>query len=332
MKKIGWIWPGWLAHGKFHVLGGPSNVGKSTIVFGILAQITAGGKAPDGSQLPLGDVLIWSGEDDIDDTIMPRFVAAGGDRLRLWFPDRVSFSDGTRRHFDPAVDMASLLKDCRSLPSLKVIMIDPIVSASTGDSHKNAETRRGLQPIIDFAEESGAAVIGVTHFTKGTQGRDPIERITGSLAFGALPRIIWAVGKSEDDEAPCKMVRAKNNIGVSGGGFEYLRQQVPIEATGDTAQRILWGARLTGSAQDLLDSSEDKGGKNLKAVALLNTLLGPAGTAGVFVKEIKQAAEAHGLSWPTVERAKAKMGSVEAFKNVGSSQAPWSWRLVPKVD
>ena len=30
------------------------------------------------------------------------------------------------------------------------------------------------------------ALLGITHFSKGTSGRDPTERITGSLAFGAL--------------------------------------------------------------------------------------------------------------------------------------------------
>ena len=330
MEAVRWIWPGWLAHGKFHVLGGQKGTGKSTLTFSLLAQVTIAGKWPDGLPAPLGDVLIWSGEDDIQDTILPRLVGAGGDRSRVWFPDRVSLSDGTRRHFDPAVDMASLLEECRALPSLKVIVVDPIVSASTGDSHKNAETRRGLQPLVDFASETGAAVIGITHFTKGTQGRDPIERITGSLAFGALPRIVWGASKGEEEDAPRRLVRIASNIGQSGGGFEYLLQQAPVAGQSFTAQRIAWGKHIEGGAKELIDGSEEGAGKGLKAAALLDSLLREAGTAGVFVKDIKAAAEAHGVSWPTVERAKQKMGSVEAFKNLGSGQAPWSWRLVPK--
>ena len=66
-------------------------------------------------------------------------------------------------------------------------MLDPIVSVVKGDSHKNAETRLGLQPFCDLCAATGAAGLGVHHFTKNTAGGDPLDRISGSLAFGALP-------------------------------------------------------------------------------------------------------------------------------------------------
>ena len=71
-------------------------------------------------------------------------------------------------------------------------------------STKNAEVRRGLQPLVDFAGETGCAVLGGTHFTKGTTGRDPTERVTGSLAFGALARLAFGAnppGAIERDRA-----------------------------------------------------------------------------------------------------------------------------------
>jgi RecA-family ATPase len=103
MEKVSWVWPGWLARGKLHLLGGQKGTGKSTIAFDLLAQMTVGGKWPDGTTAPIGDVLIWSGEDDIKDTILPRFVVAGGDRSRVWFVDGI-VSDGVKRAFDPAAD------------------------------------------------------------------------------------------------------------------------------------------------------------------------------------------------------------------------------------
>ena len=60
----------------------------------------------------------------------------------------------------------------------------PIVSAVAGDSHKGAEVRRALQPVVTLAQRLGCAVLGITHFSKGTNGRDPVERVTGSIAFG----------------------------------------------------------------------------------------------------------------------------------------------------
>ena len=81
----------------------------------------------------------------------------------------------------------------------------------TGDSHKNAETRRGLQPFVDMLSQRNIAGFGITHFTKGTQGRDPIERVTGSLAYGALARIAYAAAKSEDEDGPRRFVRIGSN-------------------------------------------------------------------------------------------------------------------------
>jgi hypothetical protein len=317
MRKISWLWPGWLARGKLHILAGQKGTGKSTIGFDLFAQLTVNGKFPDGTAAPTGDVLIWSGEDDIEDTILPRFVVAGGD------PDRVCFIEGVivngvKRAFDPAMDLPGLLNAARELPDLVAMLIDPIVSATPGDSHKNSETRRGLQPLVDFATERDVVLLGITHFTKGTQGRDPIERITGSLAFGAIPRIVLGAAKGNSEDGPRKLVRIASNIGQSGGGFEYLLRQDPLPDHDFTAQRIVWGKRLDGTPLDLLENSQEKS-KKMQAIELLDTLLvnGP-----VPVTEIKDAAAANSISWPTVERARAEAKNIVSEK-VGRA---WYWR------
>jgi hypothetical protein len=97
-----------------------------------------------------------------------------------------------RRPFDPSRDSPALIEAARRLPPTRLLILDSIVSAIAGDSHKNAEVRRGLQPLVDFAAETGCAVLGITHFTKGTIGREPTERVTGSQAFGALARLVMA--------------------------------------------------------------------------------------------------------------------------------------------
>jgi hypothetical protein len=300
MEKIDWLWRGWLARGKLHVLGGQKGAGKSTIAFDLLAQMTCGGKFPDGSRAPLGDVLIWSGEDDIKDTILPRMAVAGADRKRIYFINGIVVN-GVKRAFDPAIDMPALLDAIRDLPELCAIQIDPLVAASAGDSHKNAETRRGLQPLVDVATARNICVLGITHFTKGTQGRDPIERITGSLAFGAIPRVVFGAAKFYE-EVPRRLARIASNIGPEGGGFEYLLCQDLVVDHDFTAQRIRWGKPLEGSPLDLLENKQDKL-KIAQGNELLDRLLadGP-----VAVSEIKDAAIANGISWPTMERAKTE--------------------------
>jgi putative DNA primase/helicase len=317
MEKVRWVWPGWLALGEFHMLGGTKGDGKSTIGFDLLAQMTYGGKFPDGSSAPCGDVVIWSGEDSITRTILPRMVVAGADRDRIVFISSVT-TNGIERSFDPATDMAALLQSSRQLPNLVAMMIDPVVSAMPGDSHKNAETRRGLQPLVDFAASRDITMVGVTHFTKGTQGSNPIERITGSLAFGAMPRVVMATAKGETEDSPRRLVRIASNIGPTGGGYEYLLRQDLLPELDFTAQRVGWGKYLEGSPLELLENGENRKTKQKQAAELLNTLL----TAGpVAVTEIKEAASANGISWRTIEAVKNTMPAIVARK-AGRS---WEW-------
>ena len=315
-RKVTWIWPSWLACGKLHILAGDKGAGKSTLCFALAAALSVGCQWPDGSQAPLGDVLVWSAEDDFEDTIPPRFLAAGGDPNRLNFVECMIGEDGEKLPFDPSRDMRDLIEKARELPDLKMVIIDPIVSAVSGDSHKNAETRRGLQPLVDFAEQAGAALIGITHFTKGTEGKNPVERVTGSLAFAALARIVLAAAANEDGERR-RLVRVTSNIGPSGGGIEYRLLQEPLRGYDFAAQRVLWGAQLIGAAKELLEGVRGQSAIMKASSFLLNALAdGP-----MPVNELKKAAEAHGHAWRTVERAKEKLPTIQAAKwGIG-----WAW-------
>jgi len=331
--KTEWLWNGWLARGKLHILAGAKGVGKSTLVYDLLATLTRGGKWPDGAQSEPGNVVVWSSEDDFDDTILPRFLAAGGDPARLFPVEKVRGADGVERHFDPAYDMPFLLREVRKLGNVAAILIDPIVSAVTGDSHKNAETRRGLQPLVDTAAACGAALIGITHFSKGTDGKNPVDRVNGSLAFGAIARIVLCAGADEDGQQR-RLVRASSNIGPMGDGFGYTLSQEPVPGEDFTASRVLWGSRLQGSARELLGD----GAKEDKTTAATDFITARLAGGPVLSKDMREAADALGHSWPTVNRARAKMPWVvikqmtkgqrgEALPEApeGSFQRGWYW-------
>src|SRR5262249_17741559 len=187
-----------------------------------------------------GNVLIWSGEDDPEDTLLPRFIAMGGDPDRVYFVGDVRVG-GKSRSFDPACDMLALEREAARVGEVRLLIVDPIVNAVAGDSHKNSDTRRALQPLVDMGAKLGAALLGVSHFSKGTAGRDPVERVTGSIAFGALPRVVFAAAKSNEDTPLRLLIRAKSNIGPDGGGFAYELQQTDLPGfPGIVASRILW--------------------------------------------------------------------------------------------
>ena len=185
ISPIGWLWSGWLARGKLHLIAGSPGTGKTTIALVAAATLTRGGTWPDGTRAPVGTVVVWSGEDDPADTLAPRLSAAAADMSKVHLIEG-AIIDGQRVPFDPARDLPALDAALTGLQDVALIVVDPIVSAVAGDNHRNNEVRRGLQPLVDLGASLGAAVLGVTHLSKGTAGRDPLERVTGSLAYGAL--------------------------------------------------------------------------------------------------------------------------------------------------
>ena len=329
-KPIDWIWNGWLAAGKFHVFGGQAGTGKTTIAAAIAGALSSGGTFPDGTHGPTGATLIWSGEDDFQDSLLPRFIANGGARDKLHYVKGYRDETGELHGFDPATDLDELIKATRSIPDLKLIIVDPIVSAVSGDSHKNAEVRRSLQPLVRLADETKVALLGITHYSKGTSGRSPLERITGSLAFGALPRLVWGTAKSNDPEEPRRLVRAKSNIGPDGGGFEYELNQVAVNGDASVfGQSVNWGESLEGDAQRLLSEleSQDEDGKAPALEAAKVWLTEILGTGEVSVKYLEDMAGVASHAWPTVKRAKLALGVRSHKAGLGG----WVWSMPKEI-
>jgi putative DNA primase/helicase len=332
-EPIRWLWPGWLARGKLHILAGAPGTGKTTIAISLAATLSAGGRWPDGTRSAAASVVVWSGEDDAGDVLQPRLALAGADLDRVRFLTGIS-EQGKDRSFDPAHDIASL-RDALVGQGVQLLIIDPIVSAIAGDSHKNAEVRRGLQQLVDLAVEMGVAVLGITHLSKGTAGRDPLERVTGSLAFGAVARVVFIAAKNQDQGDDGRddrlFVRVKSNIGADGDGFAYGVEQGEIPSCpGVIGSAIRWGEALHGEARELLadaDASPDASGDSMTDA---KTFLADLLAAGpVPVKAIRADAEGAGYSWGTIRRAQSAIG-VEAVKqggNFGGPSQKWVWRM-----
>jgi putative DNA primase/helicase len=258
-EAVSWLWNGWVAKGKLVVLAGAPGQGKTTLAVAIAAIVSSGGKWPDGTICRPGNVLIWSGEDDPADTLVPRLIAAGAVRHRVRFVQGRRI-DGRVQPFDPATDMPELMKAAVALGDVALIVLDPVVSAVAGDSHKNTEVRRALQPVVDLAAALDAAVLGISHFTKGTAGRDPTERVTGSIAFGAVARIVLVAAKMQGAESADDrriLARAKSNIGPDDGGFIYRIEHGALDGFADVRTAwVVWGEPIVGSARELLADAE----------------------------------------------------------------------------
>ena len=336
-EPIQWLWNGWLAAGKFHILGGAPGTGKTTLALALAAVVTKRSRWPDRSFCRgIGNVLIWSGEDDPKDTLVPRLIAAGADLQKVYFIKGTRNEGEEQRSFQPAQDLSLLEHELQSIGGAVLLIVDPIVSAVSGDSHKNAEVRNALQPLVDLGQRFGCAVLGITHFSKGTSGRDPTERITGSLAFGALARVVLVAAKNqrEEDGEPSRIfARAKSNIGSDTGGFGYdvehgaLAGHEAIETSW-----IVWGKERDESTRELLAEAEvvsDRGDRGAleEAMEYLREELASGPLAPL---EIKQRAAEAGISEITLRRAKDKLG-IKA-RMINGVRFAWSLHHVAHLD
>jgi putative DNA primase/helicase len=322
IQPIHWHWKGWLALGKFEILAGTKATGKSTTAVSLAATTTVGGLWPDGTQAAPGDALIWSAEDNAEDTILPRFAAAGGDFKRLIVVRSTRLRNDETVPFDPSLDLPALAAGALQRPELKMIILDPVVMAvgDDVDSHRNAETRRGLQPLVDLAEKLHVVVLGLTHFSKGTSELDPLDRVTGSLAFTAIARIVlgcWV----DNQTGERRLVRIASNIGISGGGYGYELYEAPLPDRGIGALHLRWGNALHGPAAELLRPAKPDTPTALdEAVEFLREYLG-SGPKPVL--DVKEAAGAHFHSWGTIRRAQQQLG----IKPTKVGLDMWIWAL-----
>lgn len=324
-EPIRWLWPNWLALGKLHILAGAPGQGKTTIAIAMGATVSIGGRWPDGSRCAPGNILIWSGEDDPADTLLPRLIAAGADRARCYFVQGTRI-DGELDSFDPARDMAALEAKAQQIGGVKLLIIDPVVSAVAGDSHKNTEVRRALQPLVDLASRLDAAALGISHFSKGGAGSDPASRVVGSIAFTAVARVVLVAAKvkpEDGDDADRRILaRGKSNIGPDDGGFEYNIDQTEA-LPGIQASRVTWGKAVQGTARELLtdpdDMAEDAGGD---AAELLRAELTADGwtDAGIASQPLKSAGFTKKQIWTASKK-------LRVTRKKSGMNGGWLWRL-----
>lgn len=327
LEPVRWLWRGFLPAGMLTILGGAPGCGKTTIALSLAAVITSGGTWPDGSRCESpGDVLLWSGE-DAQPVLAARLAAAGANMSRVHFIDGVTDIDGGA--FDPGRDMPLLEATAGQLAAPRMLILDPIVQAVAGDGHKSNDVRRALQPVVTLGQRLGCAVLGITHFSKGTSGRDPVERITGSLAFAALARMVLVAAKikADDDESEPRrvLVKCKANDTSDEGGFAYQLERVLV-APEVEGQRVRWLEALEGTARDVLAEAEAEpenrdGDSDTGADAFLRGLLadGP-----VQAKVIKADADGAGYAWRTVQRAGNRIG---AERRKDGLRGGWVWAL-----
>jgi putative DNA primase/helicase len=193
-RPVSWLWPGRIPLGRITLLVGRPGEGKSFLTTDMAARITTATPWPDGSECPIGSVVLISAEDDPADTIRPRLDAHYADvrRVHLLSAVRRKDADGHHERMVTLADLDAIEKAVKRCGDCKLIVVDPIGSFLGGrtDSHRDNEVRAVLAPIAQLAERHGPAVLVVAHRRKGT-GSTADDLALGSRAFTGIARAVW---------------------------------------------------------------------------------------------------------------------------------------------
>jgi hypothetical protein len=336
MCGVDWLWPNRFARGKFGLIAGMPDMGKGQIAAFIAAAVTAGIELPCREGFaPQGNVIWFNAEDGACDTVLPRLIAAGADRKRVYFVNsaRVGGKDKT---FNLATDLQLLRAKIEEIGNVVLVIIDPM-SAYLGvgkvDGRSATDVRGVLTPLKDMAEELHVAVIGIAHFNKKDDVKSAILRVSDSIAYVAAARHVYAVLDDPEDKNSKLFVKAKNNLAPDK---KALRYSFGIRTVGHDAKLkqninapyVVWGAQHVEITAN--DAMQAAGGGSAYARREAKEFLQERLRGGpVKADDLFEEAEQTGIAKTTLRRAKKELG-ISARKEHGKMDGAWTWEL-PKM-
>jgi putative DNA primase/helicase len=341
LRAVQWLWKDRFAFGKLALIAGDPGRGKSQIALDIVARCTTGEAWPvDGGRVPLAEAIVLTAEDGLSDTVAPRLVAAGADRSKVHFLTGTKIEgvkDGDQQMFDLTADIEVLRKTLKANPAVRIIVIDPLTAyLGATQAQRNAQVRAALTPLVHLMEETGVAVIGITHLNKG-QGK-AIYRVLDSIAFVAVGRLIHMVIDDADKSGNFKFLCDKTNLGPKPPGLTFICQQVEV-GTEDGPQwvsRISWGTEHIQETADQALQAEAAPAEAMTAtddaVEFLRAVLvsGPVAVKDVEREAVEACllAEGKSVGYSKPFRDARKVLGVRSIK-AGMAKG-WVWAL-PKV-
>lgn len=305
-KPVRWLWTDRIPISVATLVAGIPGQGKSGITLNLGAKVTNGALPGDYHGTPSG-IVVMSREDMIEETIVPRLMAAGADMGRVF---ALPFTTGA---FDVDADMAELDEVVRR-QHVRLVILDPLLAFTMTDGFKEAEVRRMLEPAQRLMMEAKISIVGVMHLNKDVM-QDVLSRVTHSQAFTALVRSVLFVGADPDDDDdlnPAKVLaHGKSNLSriAPSMGFRLEEMSVPGEdEVGNPVDvktsAVEWLGESEITAEQLVKGRGSAGTKQALAEALLRRMC-PAGRVTIVTE-----AERLGISPTTVDRAFQRLGGI----------------------
>jgi AAA domain/Bifunctional DNA primase/polymerase, N-terminal len=361
-----WLWRGRVPIGGVTLCAGRPKIGKSLLTVWLAAQLSKGLLPGDFLELPARTLLI-AAEDPVDTIVKSRLMAADADQELIGtLASRPSRPSNNSRDLDRGVDGQehqppvqlpqenpdgldgldgegalarrvtipdeyALLERIVVENEIALLVLDPINSFITAriDAHRDVEIRRVLDPLAALTARRGFAALGIVHLNRRSD-TDVLNRITGSGGYGGSARSILTFGRHPEDDNQ-RVVAAEGNWQKEAHSDLFEIREIivfPDAAPDDQTQPALTHVgTIDLDSSDLIDQlADDRSALDEAKDFLLTELVG----GPMAVADLRRGAEANGISWPTLERAKKLLG-VQA-RRISTAGAPrgagrWEWFL-----
>jgi putative DNA primase/helicase len=337
-KALDWLWEGHLCRGMLELLTGLPGLGKSQVQINYVACVTTGKPWPDGTAgITPANVIMLTAEDGLDQTVVPRLIAAKADLKLVHIIKCIKTDETTGKQFLLGEDLDVLEKTIKKIDNVALVTIDPITAYMGGkiDSHKATEVRSQLGPLKDFAERMNVAVAAITHPAKNTSQK-AIDQFIGSQAFIAAGRIGHACIKEFDEDGDetgrVLFAHAKHNNSKQMPTLAFQVVAMTIGQDEDTrlpitAPHVVWeNDAVDITADEAVRAAAGSGGKQRGKQEAVQAFLRESLKSGqpVPAKDVIAAATKRGFSQDQLLRARTKLGVVTTQHSGG-----WTWQLIP---
>jgi RecA-family ATPase len=240
------------------MLAGQGGIAKSTILANWIAKATRGELPGSFFGQPIAVGLV-SPEDDIESILVPRLLAAGADLDLVFDLSTVVVTDSAKtwKTLPNIADDLPALADTIRANSIRLLIVDPLVSIMSGNSISQSDVRRNFDPLCSMAAELDLALLAVAHF--GKSGERAGDRLSGSHAFRDITRslILAAV----DDETDLRILTVdKSNYSKIKPSDAYRVDSADVlldDGYSQSVGKAVMVGESTMTVQDLMDRDRD---------------------------------------------------------------------------
>ena len=256
IEQADWLEPHVLLRGALNLFVGAPDIGKTLVAIYYIAKLTRQGKR----------VVVICREDSYGMVWKPRLIAANANLDLVLCVSGVKEQEDGEEHpwFLDSDSHREALREVLSF-DVELVVIDPLADfAGSKDLNKQQDCRALLTPLNKMAQDTGVAMLVLTHTTKAVVD-SVIKSAAGSFQLMAGVAVSWYFTKDPDNVDQRLMLQARNKYGQKRG-FKYTIESTPYPkgwpGVPDDLEDGIGVMRLKGketrTADELLERTQDK--------------------------------------------------------------------------